>query len=131
AAVLRDIRDREDGTFGQIEDALRRVVPVVRQLRVRKVDWPVQGTLVPSFGVEARMGDGPQGWCPANELSEGTLIALPLLTAPFDSDQPTMVLLDDIDRGLHPRAQRDLIELLRGVMKAQSSLQIICTTHSP
>ena len=47
AAVLRDIRDREDGTFGQIEDALRRVVPVVRQLRVRKVDWPVQGTLVP------------------------------------------------------------------------------------
>lgn len=132
AAVLRDIRDREDGSFAEIEEALRRVVPIVRQLRVPKVDVrDGRAQMVPAFGIEARVGDASHAWCPAHELSEGTLMTLAILTAMFVSDGPRMVLLDDIDRGLHPRAQRELIELLRAIMKTHLDLQIVCTTHSP
>lgn len=41
------------------------------------------------------------------------------------------MLLDDLDRGLHPRAQRELVSLLRQLLSEQRNLQIIATTHSP
>jgi predicted ATP-dependent endonuclease of OLD family len=40
-------------------------------------------------------------------------------------------LLDDLDRGLHPKAQLDLVSYLRGLLESQPNLQIIATTHSP
>ena len=42
-----------------------------------------------------------------------------------------MVLLDDLDRGLHPKAQKELISLLRGLLETNTDLQILATTHSP
>jgi predicted ATP-dependent endonuclease of OLD family len=42
-----------------------------------------------------------------------------------------LLLLDDIDRGLHPRAQRALVTLLHTIQQSRPDLQIVCTTHSP
>lgn len=41
-----------------------------------------------------------------------------------------MLLIDDIDRALHPTAQRELIKLLRAIV-SEGNLEIVCTTHSP
>jgi predicted ATP-binding protein involved in virulence len=41
------------------------------------------------------------------------------------------VLLDDIERALHPRAQRQLVENLRALVDGTPGLQIIATSHSP
>jgi predicted ATP-binding protein involved in virulence len=41
------------------------------------------------------------------------------------------MLLDDLDRGLHPKAQKELIALLRSLLKTSKDLQILATTHSP
>jgi predicted ATPase len=67
----------------------------------------------------------------ANHVSEGTLLTLGLLTAIHGADKPGLLLLDDLDRALHPKAQKDLIDLLRGVMKTNPELQIVASTHSP
>jgi predicted ATPase len=67
----------------------------------------------------------------ASQVSEGTLLVLGLLAALHASGRPSLVLLDDLERGLHPRAQKELISLLRGLLKTNSDLQILATTHSP
>jgi predicted ATPase len=41
------------------------------------------------------------------------------------------LLLDDIDKALHPRAQHELVEQLRKVLEMDPELQIIATSHSP
>jgi predicted ATPase len=67
----------------------------------------------------------------ARMVSEGTLILFGLLTQILSPDRPRILLLDDIDRGLHPLAQRQLIEALRRFMERFPDLQIIATSHSP
>ncbi len=82
---------------------------------------------------------------PASVVSEGTLITLGVLTALelFDREREAkvvaavknypveVVLIDDIDRALHPRAQRELIATLRAALDATPGLQILATSHSP
>jgi predicted ATPase len=67
----------------------------------------------------------------ADQMSEGTLLLLGLLTALHDPFEADVVLLDDLDRGLHPRAQRNLIELIQALQTTWPELQVIATTHSP
>ena len=40
-------------------------------------------------------------------------------------------MIDDIDHGLHPKAQIQFIDLLRQVMVGIPEIQIIATSHSP
>jgi predicted ATP-binding protein involved in virulence len=54
-----------------------------------------------------------------------------LLAALHAPARPNLVLLDDLDRGLHPKAQKELIALLRGLLDTNPDLQVIATTHSP
>ena len=68
---------------------------------------------------------------PAHSVSEGTLLALALLTLLWSPDCPNLVLLDDIEQGLHPKAQRELIAQLRKILKQRPELQIVLTSHSP
>ena len=60
------------------------------------------------------------------------LAVVTLLHAP---QRPRLLLLDDVDRALHPAAQVELIRLLRGLIRdtqanGTDSLQIITTAHS-
>ena len=73
---------------------------------------------------------------PADMASEGTILALGLLTLLHHPDCPRLVLLDDLDRALHLGAQVRLIRLIRQIQKdiqAQKDIQvqIVATTHSP
>lgn len=134
ASVLRDVRDRTEESFDAIVDAVGKVVPAVAKLRVRvdRADIANGGGSVrtaPCDWLDARLDQG--GWCPASELSEGTLATISILTALHGEGAPQVLLLDDIDRGLHPRAQRELAGLLRTLIEQRPGLQIVCTTHSP
>jgi predicted ATP-binding protein involved in virulence len=61
------------------------------------------------------------------------LIALGLVTALRSTPRPRILLLDDLDRALRPRAQRDLVAVLQRALDQpeNADLQIIATTHSP
>jgi predicted ATPase len=58
-------------------------------------------------------------------------MALGLLTVLMGPTRPRLVLLDDIELGLHPAAQGKLIEVLRKIQASDPELQIIATSHSP
>ncbi len=64
-------------------------------------------------------------------VSEGTLFALTVLVTVAISQNDTVILIDDIERGLHPKAVKDLIRVLREIQAITSGLQIIATSHSP
>jgi predicted ATPase len=70
---------------------------------------------------------------PAEHASQGTLIVLALLTVLHGPERPRIVLLDDFDHSLHPRAQMELVRMLQELLKLKEfqNTQIITTTHSP
>ena len=69
----------------------------------------------------------------AQAASEGTLLVLAMIAVLMSQSQrlPKLILIDDLDRGLHPLAQRNLIGLIRDFLEKQPDLQIVATTHSP
>src|SRR5262249_12265264 len=68
---------------------------------------------------------------PAHLASEGTLITLALLTILHGPQRPGVLLLEDFDQSLHPRAQMELVRLVKRLLAAVDDLQIVVTTHSP
>jgi len=70
---------------------------------------------------------------PATHVSEGTLMVLALLSMVHATphQQRRLILIDDLDRALHPSAQHQLVDALHQILAATPDLQIIATTHSP
>ena len=67
----------------------------------------------------------------AHTASEGTLMLLGLLTVLLGPSHPEILLLDDIEHGLHPLAQKALLEVLAKVMDRFPNLQVLASAHSP
>ncbi|WP_433928433.1 AAA family ATPase [Sorangium cellulosum] len=144
ASVLQYLQGLRDGTLEAIEHDLSTIVPGARRIRALparlkrrerhriSVDgqdfWADQSRDVTGARFEIEW-EG-LGWVPAGQLSEGTLLALGLVTV-VRFDAPRLVLLDDLDKALHPVAQRKLVAHLRSVLDATPHLQIVATSHSP
>jgi energy-coupling factor transporter ATP-binding protein EcfA2 len=146
ASVLAHLETDRPAEYARILDELRFVIPFVRHLLVTKnkktlpvlevsteVDGkPAKKWLRSEFSGHALSLDtGLRQRIPASMASEGTLIVLGLLTAIVGSEPPQVLLVDDLDRGLHPKAQKDLIEVLRRHLDQNPQMQIIATSHSP
>ncbi|HSO00848.1 MAG TPA: AAA family ATPase [Candidatus Nanopelagicales bacterium] len=72
--------------------------------------------------------DGAPNTFHAGQLSQGTLRALGLLLALHQSPEPSLVLIDEVEDSLHPRAMAAILEAI----EAQSErFPVVVTTHSP
>ncbi len=65
----------------------------------------------------------------ARVLSDGTLRFAALAAALFQSDMPALLLLEEVENGIHPTRLQLLMQLLR--TQVVVGTQIIATTHSP
>lgn len=144
ASVLQELHAARDGRFERLEADLNRVVPGVRRIRATRAkivrnerirvmiadqeSWSEQRRELVGAGFEVEWGN--VGWIPAKHLSEGTLLALGLFTV-IHHRPPSLILLDDLDKALHPKAQRELVGLLRSAIASNDRLQVLATTHSP
>jgi len=117
-SALASMALEDPDEWQKLQENLRRIVPSIKRLR----HTPQAELLFDTIN-----GSG----LTAAHVSEGTLLTLGLLTAIHGVHKPGILLLDDIDRGLHPKAQRELIDLLRGVQTTNAKIQIVATTHSP
>jgi hypothetical protein len=50
---------------------------------------------------------------PARAVSEGTLLVTALLTATVWNQGADLLLIDDLEKGLHPKAQREMVSALK------------------
>lgn len=115
AATLAWMEKTGRDELAQITADLRRVAPDVRRI------------VVEPFALE--FGDG----CvvPADLLGDGTVRALGLLTALREPGRASLLLIDDLERGLHLSAQSQLVTMIHEAMVRDPKLQVVCTTHSP
>ncbi|MEM9459365.1 MAG: AAA family ATPase [Myxococcota bacterium] len=123
AHIVQTDRTRFDEIIGQLQE----LVPSVQDLRTPWEELEHSGERVMGNRLEVKMQG--VGWIPTDQLSEGTLLVLGLLTILSRQPAPRLLLLDDVDRGLHPSAQRTLIIQLQKF--ASSRTKIVCTSHSP
>ncbi len=145
ASAVAYLMTYEPDRFQELQNTVRKVIPSLIRIRVRpariqlreKRLFTMDDTRIPIN--EAREVTGHElvfdmkggDAIPAELMSEGTLHTLGLLTALFSPDAPHMVLLDDVEQGLHPKAQRELIQVFRELLESHEDLQIVLTTHSP
>lgn len=66
----------------------------------------------------------------ARSLSDGTLRFLGVLAALITAPEGSMVLIEEIENGLHPTRIHLLVELLEHVTRDRG-IQVLATTHSP
>lgn len=148
ATVLSAVIGEQHESFDRIQAQLREFVPEVERIRIRPAhlsvvemqDVPValddagkeilakKRYLREVIGHEILLDFRHAKGVPAKHVSEGTLLLLGLLTVVHTGDV-SVLLLDDVDRALHPRAQQQLVGYLRKL--GEQGIQVIATSHSP
>ena len=145
APTLDFLRDEAPDKFQLIEEKLTRIVPNVRKVGIKRAKVPViRQRLIEVNGkpisyeetqemtgqeIVLDMNTGER--IPAHAISDGTMLTLGLLTVLMNPNQPNLVLLDDVEQGLHPQAQRELMTVFKEIIAENPNLQIIFSTHSP
>jgi predicted ATPase len=129
AGVLDDLKDNHPERWDALLREMREWLPEYDYILFEK----------PSPGQKAIVLRTKKGHhrIQAQELSQGTLLALALLTLAYLPDPPSLVGLEEIDRGLHPRLLRHLQDALyrlsypKDAGENRPPIQVIATTHSP
>ncbi len=123
-ALLKLAQRRDKNAFDAVVSGMRQIVDHLQNVRAVVTTGRESGVQLVYDFTDA---DDVSADC----VSEGTLLATALLTALHGDDQPRVLLLDDIERGLHPSAQLRFVKQLKAMLEIQPELQIIATTHSP
>jgi predicted ATPase len=145
ASALDYLRDEDPDRFDRLQAMLRQVVPIVKGISLRRAQLDIdhQRTIEidgksiaytdsqPVMGKEVVFNMATGDRLPASVVSEGTVLTLGILSILMSPQQPKIILLDDVEQGLHPKAQRELMQVFKEIIKAHPDLQIIFTTHSP
>jgi energy-coupling factor transporter ATP-binding protein EcfA2 len=113
--------DRED-LFDGIESHFKGYVPEVEKLSLKTVKEGLKQIQVRERGLEHPLS--------ATELSEGTRLILAVLTILHQESPPPVILLEDIDRGMHPRLFESMVPLMKDIA-VRMGVNIIATTHNP
>lgn len=111
-----------------LDEAVRQIVPQFKRVLVEPISFKRPDGELGGHRLVVEMDTGR---IPADQVSEGTLLALGLAAVVHHPQRPKLLLIDDIDRGLHLGAQVRLMQVLRALMAQDPELQIIATTHSP
>jgi len=83
----------------------------------------VMVNLVESFGAENRKYD-------ASLLSDGTLRVLAIAAAMLSAEEESLVVIEEIDNGVHPSRAHHLLERIREIAERRF-LRVLLSTHNP
>ncbi|HVS53900.1 MAG TPA: AAA family ATPase [Opitutaceae bacterium] len=127
AAVLARIRAETPAAFDALTEEMLRTAP-----EFRGVELTARGERV-----ELGLKLAEDGVVPAEELSQGMLYLLAILTLAFDPHVPRLLCIEEVDRGVHPRLLREVRDALYRLSHPEAAglarrpVQIVATTHSP
>jgi predicted ATPase len=129
AAVLDRLRDQDEKRFEALNEALGNWLPEFDRVLF---ETPASGTR--AFALRTR-NEGYK--IKATDLSQGTLLALAMLTLAYLPDPPSIVCVEEPDRGIHPRLLREVQDVFYRLSypenygEQREPVQVIATTHSP
>ena len=129
AAVLAGLRVRAPAALEALRKELCRILPEYD-------DFSLEARTDGTVELALRLAEDRQK-VTADNLSEGTLYLLAMLTLAFDPEPPSIAGFEEIDRGFHPRLLREVRDVLYRLSHPQSfgleraPVQVVATTHSP
>ncbi len=130
AAVLDRLRDQKPERFESLNAELARWLPEFDRILF---DTPGQGAR--AILLRTRRGHHS---IPASDISQGTLLALAILTLAYTPERTAAVVcIEEPDRGIHPRLLREVRDAMYRLAHPQDygesrpPIQVIATTHSP
>jgi predicted ATPase len=129
AVVLTNLQDQHPERFEQLNQDLHRWLPEFDRVLL---DTPRDGQR--SFLLRTSEARHPIA---AGRLSDGTLLSLAMLTLAHLPIPPTVLGLEEPDRGLHPRLLRDVQDAMfrlaapKDFGDDRAPVQVVVTTHSP
>ncbi len=136
ATICTNLQLSYPDIFNKIQNQIRRVIPSLKQFRMKPAETTNYiggheriGSAV--FGDELVFDFENDPNIPANRVGDGILVSLcVLIVAMRTSQEPFLLLIDNLERGLHPMTTQDLANALRDLQKEFPNLQIVATTHS-
>lgn len=129
AGVLDRLRDQAPERFEALNDEVGRLLPEFDRILF---DTPGPGAR--AFALRAREGHHAIS---ATHVSHGSLLVLALLTLAHLPEPPSLIGLEEPDRGIHPRLLRDIRDALYRLCYPESygekrdPVQVVATTQSP
>lgn len=129
AGALTYLRDKDDEAYTQLREELQRWIP-----EYDSIGFENDSNGYRQLTLRQKVS---KQHIPASQASEGTLLALALLTIVHQPVPPVLIGLEEPDRGLHPRLLRELRDALYrlsfpcdfGIKR--DPVQVVVTTHSP
>ncbi|MCE2433860.1 MAG: AAA family ATPase [Candidatus Latescibacteria bacterium] len=121
ASVLHRL-ENDPAMFENIMDWMEMIVPGIEKIQTeqQRLDGST-ALLFKETGTKRRF--------PAHLISDGTMYALCLLVAVLDAPSPGgMTLIEEPERGLHAKAIRELVDMMRQQASPENPLWL--TTHS-
>lgn len=129
--ALAEIRLNDPDKMDEIERGIRQIIPNFERIRFKrlKVDHPNESIkqLVHEMIIDMKHARD----VPVELVSDGTILIIGLISALHIESSAKILLLDNLDQGLHPTAQGDLVQNLRKILELRPELQIVATTQSP
>jgi predicted ATPase len=134
--ILGDSRDR----FAKLENRFKEIFPQIESIKLKyepafrspandSEDIPVLQR-AEGKGIYFQLS-GANQLIPASQASDGTLLVLAYLAILYLPKPPRLVLIEEPENGIHPKRLRDLLSIIRDLVKEQNYSQVIMTTHSP
>jgi predicted ATPase len=129
AGVLDRLRDETPEVFRALNNEIQRCLPEFDQILF---ETPDSGSR--AFLLRTRHGGHK---IPAEDLSQGTLFLIAILTIAYSQEPPPIVCFEDPDRGIHPRLLPEIRDALYRLSHPEAAgeqrqpVQVIVTTHSP
>lgn len=122
ASVLREIKRDSSRDWESICSLLENIVPRTIDVRPKK-----NGNKL-SLEFTQQWSDSKKIRLGAFDMSDGTLRALGMLASVFQRPAPSVLVIEEPETTIHPRALGAILDLLR---HASRSMQVVVTTHSP
>ena len=127
--VMDSLRDKDPERFETLNKELGRWLPEFDHILF---ETPQTGHR--AFLLRTRKGHHA---IPARDLSQGTVLALAILTLAYLPDPPPLIGIEEPERGVHPRLLRNIQTALYRLSypkqfgEERQPVQVIATTHSP
>jgi predicted ATPase len=122
ASFLHRLKRRDDKGFRAFVKKVARYYPRLVDIEPRSANYGWK-----YLAIKERW-NGDETSFNAKQVSDGLLRLLAVASIPYWEETPSVVLLDEVENGLHPRLIGGIVQLLEEIAK---ETQVVATTHSP
>lgn len=127
---LETLRDEYREHFAEIEEDLRKCIPEFHDIRFKTVAATTNTEDKRTFKKWGLYSDISKMIYWADELSEGVLYFLALLCIIHQPNPPKILLLEEPERGIHPRRIKEVVDFIFNLAQTKD-IQVIMTSHHP